>query len=269
MPILEICEKIEDDIIKNGGKPAFPCNICIDQITAHYTSPPDDLSLIRKGSLVKVDIGVQVDGYIADTATSIAFNDVYANHVEDVKKALLKACENMKPNIKASKIGKIIQQEIEERGLKPIWNLHGHKVARYLIHAGKSIPNVSFLNGSKIELGEAYAIEPFATSNDAAGEVTELKTIHIYRYARDIPTEDEELKKILRLIKNEYRTLPFSLRWLVDKIPQPMLQNAISKLMSLNAIVGYPVLVEASNNVVAQYEHTVIVTKEGPIVTTE
>ena len=268
LPILELCDRIEGEIRKSGGKPAFPCNVGINQVTAHYTSPIDDLSTITKRSLVKIDLGVHVDGYIADTAFSVTFDGAYAGYIEAASAALSRACDNMKPGTRASKIGGIIQKEIEGRGLKPIWNLNGHKLARFMIHAGKSIPNVSSMNGTKIEAGEVYAIEPFVTSKDAAGEVKDSPSTHIYRYLRDVAAADGDARRLLDYIKFEYRTLPFALRWLKDVLPQDSLQGAVSTLISLKAIIGYPVLVEASGHAVAQVEHTVAVTEEGSIVTT-
>ncbi|UCC32833.1 MAG: M24 family metallopeptidase, partial [Candidatus Bathyarchaeota archaeon] len=73
MPIIDVCERTESLIRVKGGKPAFPCNVSVNEIAAHYTSPPKDKRMIPGDSLVKLDIGVHVDGYIADTATTICF----------------------------------------------------------------------------------------------------------------------------------------------------------------------------------------------------
>ena len=71
MRILDVCEKAETLIHKRGGTPAFPCNVSVNEVAAHYTSPPQDTQRIPENSLVKIDLGVHVDGYIADTATTI------------------------------------------------------------------------------------------------------------------------------------------------------------------------------------------------------
>src|SRR3989442_13587795 len=60
---LKICVEIESRIRELGGKPAFPVNIGINEIAAHYTSPPGDTLTIPSGSMVKVDFGVNVNGY--------------------------------------------------------------------------------------------------------------------------------------------------------------------------------------------------------------
>lgn len=266
--IIDICNKVESIIYEQGGKPAFPCNVCINNIAAHYTSPPGDDSTIPEGALVKVDIGVHVDGYIADTAVTICLNPEYSSLVEAVKIALRDACTVIRPGLKASDVGAVIQRAIETRGFKPVWNLCGHKTLRYLLHAGKSIPNVSRLNGGKIEADEVYAVEPFAVTGKAAGKVEELDEALIYRYVKDRPLKSDSARLLLKRVKNEFRTLPFAKRWIQNFVPPLEFENALSELLSSKAIVKYPVLAEASGSLVAQAEHTVVVTQKGCTVTT-
>src|SRR4030043_1202871 len=94
MPIIDICEKAENLIRKKGGKPAFPCNVSINEIAAHYTSPPNDTTKIPENSVVKVDIGAHVDGYLTDTAVTVCFNPEYTGLVETAERALKVAVEN-------------------------------------------------------------------------------------------------------------------------------------------------------------------------------
>lgn len=266
--IIDICDKVESIICEHGGKPAFPCNVCINNIAAHYTSPPGDVSTIPGGSLVKVDIGVHVDGYIADTAVTICLNPEYSPLVEAVEIALNEACAVIRPGIKTSAVGTVIQRAIETRGFKPIWNLCGHKTVRYMLHAGKSVPNVSHLNREKIEADEVYAVEPFVVMKEAAGRVEELSEALIYRYVKDRPLKRDSAKLLLQRVKNEFRTLPFAKRWIQNLVPPLEFDNAFSELLSSKAIVKYPVLAEASGSLVAQAEHTVIVTQKGCMVIT-
>lgn len=263
MPVIDICNKVESMIRERGGKPAFPCNVCINEVAAHYTSPLGDMTSIPEGAIVKVDIGAHVDGYLADTAITICFNPEYAPLVETAELALKKACETIRHGIKASEVGAVIQKTVETHGFRPIWNLTGHKTVRYVIHAGKSIPNVSHLNGTKIEADEVYAIEPFVTLKKAAGKVSELNEPFIYRYVKDKPLKNEGANLLLQKIKTEFYTLPFTQRWIHKLLPPQQFENAFSELLSSKTITQYPVLIEASGNLVAQAEHTVLVTKKG------
>ena len=71
MKVLDLVEFVENEIIELGGNIAFPCNVSVNEITAHYTSPAGDENIIKSGDVVKIDLGAHIDGYIADTAVSV------------------------------------------------------------------------------------------------------------------------------------------------------------------------------------------------------
>jgi methionyl aminopeptidase len=263
MPIIEVCEKAEALIREKGGKPAFPCNVSINEVAAHYTSPPNDDKRIPENSIVKVDIGAHVDGYVTDTAITINFNQEHQSLKEAAEKALKTAIENIRPNISTSKIGALIEKTIKSRGFKPVSNLTGHQVGRYLVHAGTSIPNISQISFSKIKLGKVYAIEPFVTLPDAVGRVEDSAEVTIFRYLKSKPAKSPHTKRLMTHIENNFRTLPFAERWLTNTMPKQHRQEALKELLSLKAIMGYPVFVEVSRKPVAQAEHTVLVTEDG------
>jgi methionyl aminopeptidase len=268
MPIIEVCEKAEGLIREKGGKPAFPCNVSINEIAAHYTSPPNDKKRIPEKSMVKVDIGVHVDGYVTDTAVTLCFNPEYSDLVVTAEQALKTAIENIRPGISTSKLGGIIEKTIKSRGFKPISNLTGHQVGRYLVHAGTSIPNVSQLSFSKIEMGTVYAIEPFVTLPNAVGRVENGEESTIFRFLKSRSLKNTFSKQLLDYIEKNFRTLPFAERWLQDIVPDEHYRDAFHGLLSSKAIVDYPIFVEVSRKPVAQAEHTVLIVKDGCVVLT-
>jgi len=263
MHIIEVCEKVESSIRRKGGKPAFPCNVSINEVAAHYTSPPNDKRVIPEKSLVKIDIGVHVDGYIADTAISICFNPEYESLIVAVEDALQKAIDFIHADMSTSKFGAYVQNLIQNRGYKPISNLTGHEIARYLIHAGKSLPNVSHFFGTKIEEGSIYAIEPFATLPHAAGKVEDGEEAHIFRFVKRRPLDGPYAKQLLSYIEKNFFTLPFAQRWIQKAVPHAQFENAFKELLSSKCLMAYPIFVEASRMPVAQAEHTVLITKNG------
>lgn len=266
--IIDICETVEKYIKKMGGKPAFPCNICVNDIAAHYSSPPEDKKKIPKDAIVKIDVGVHVDGYIADTATTVSLNPEYDAMVFAVKKALNQAINVIQPNVKTTKVGEVIKKTIEKYGFKPIWNLSGHQINRYVLHTGKSIPNSPRFSISKIKTGEVYAVEPFLTLSSGSGEVQGINESYIFRYHKSKNTQNPKAKKLLNKIFKEFRFLPFSQRWFTGFIPLEDLNKAFLELVSKKILLAYPVLVEKNHKIVAQAEHTVIVTEKGNLVTT-
>ncbi|MBS3086957.1 type II methionyl aminopeptidase [Candidatus Pacearchaeota archaeon] len=107
MPLLEIAEKIEAKIFESGGKPAFPVNLSIDNIAAHYTPSHDDTALAH--GLLKVDIGVHIDGWVADTAFSLDLenNDENKKLIKSSEEALENALSLIKSRIEVNEKNKV------------------------------------------------------------------------------------------------------------------------------------------------------------------
>jgi methionyl aminopeptidase len=268
MPIIEVCEKAEGLIREKGGKPAFPCNVSINEVAAHYTSPPNDKRRIPERSMVKVDIGVHVDGYVTDTAITLCFNSELADLVVTAEQALKTAIENIRSGMSTSTLGGMIEKTIKSRGFKPISNLTGHQVGRYLVHAGTSIPNVSQISFSKIEMGAVYAIEPFVTLPNAVGRVENGEESTIFRFLKSRSLKNAFSKQLLDHIEKNFRMLPFAERWLQGIVPDMHYREAFHGLLASKAIMDYPIFVEVSKKPVAQAEHTVLMVKDGCVVLT-
>lgn len=268
MPIIEVCEKAERLIRKKGGKPAFPCNVSINEIAAHYTSPPNDKRKIPEKAIVKVDIGVHVDGYLTDTAVTLCFNPEYKGLTEAAEQALKTAIENIHSEMPTSKLGALIENTVKSRGFKPISNLCGHQICRYIVHTGMSLPNVSQMSFSKVKPGGVYAIEPFVTLSDAAGRVEDGEEFTIFRFLKSKSLRNPYAKQLLKHIEESFRTLPFAERWLQNIVPKEHYPEAFQELLSSKALMSYPTFIEVSRKPVAQAEHTVLIVKDGCVVLT-
>jgi methionyl aminopeptidase len=268
MPIIDVCEKTENLIREKGGKPAFPCNVSINEIAAHYTSPPNDKKRIPEKSIVKLDLGVHIDGYVTDSEITICFNPEYRSLVKTAEQALKAAINIVHPGISTSKLGAIIEKTIKSRGFKPISNLTGHQIGRYLIHAGTSIPNVSRISFSKIKLGGIYAIEPFVTLPNAVGKVKNGEQVAIFRFLKRRSLKNPYAKQLVEHIEKNFRTLPFAERWLQNVVPKEHYREAFQELLSSKALMSYPIFIEASGKPVAQAEHTVLIVEDGCVVLT-
>jgi len=268
MPIIDICERAESLIRKKGGEPAFPCNVSVNEIAAHYTSPPKDRRMIPEDSLVKIDIGVHVDGYIADTATTVCFNPEYEDLVHTAEEALEKAVESLRPGLFTAKFGSTVAEMVKACGFKVVSNLTGHKIGRYLVHAGKSLPNVFQMSTSRVKLGEVYGVEPFVTLSDAAGKVESGAEAHIFQFLKRKSVKNAYAKRLLNHIQKNFRSLPFTERWLQGCVPPNHYRAAFTELLSSKSLMAYPVFVEASGKPVAQAEHTVLIVEDGCLVLT-
>ena len=260
--VVDVCEEVEAKIREFGGKPAFPCNVGINEVAAHYTSPWDDASLVPDGSIVKVDFGVELDGFATDTAMPVSLSPAYDSMIIAAEAALQEAVSAVAPGRKLSDVGGVVEKCIERYGFKPIRNLTGHKITRYNLHAGKSVPNVAGIESGRFEIGEVYAIEPFVTYRNADGAVTDGDAAYIYRLVKTKGAKSEDANRLIEYIRDTYHTLPFASRWIHNSWRDGKFE-AFDELVSRRCVVGYPVLVEVSGQPIAQAEHTVLVTEAG------
>lgn len=267
--VLEVTEAIERAIVDLGGSPAFPVNISVNEVAAHYTPEMEDPSLIPEDALVKVDVGVHVEGYLADTALTIALNDKYELLCAAVRDALEKALSRVERGVRFSDVGEIVSATIRSYGLKPVYNLSGHSLDRYVVHAGDVIPNYrDKFNLGSFRPGKAYAIEPFATTGE--GYVVDTEKVAIYALKpnpKRLNRVSAKAQELFNIIYNERRTLPFTSRWYLQLVGRDF-PNLIRELLLNDLVRGYPVLVERSRGLVAQYEHTVLILNDGSKVVT-
>jgi len=257
--LLMICESIEREIKESGGTPAFPVNVSLNDIAAHYTAEPNDETTVNENDILKVDIGVHVEGYIADTAVTVSYDPRQEALIKSAENALNEAVRIARVNTKASEIGNLIENTISKMGFKPIQNLSGHSLAQYTIHAGKSIPNIRTIGPSfGLSSNQAYAIEPFVTVNDGQGVVYEGNTRNIFAIISRKPTKDQNVDKFLTYLWNKFRTLPFALRWILDSYEEIEARRMLDILVKKRNVHAYPTLIEGNNKLVAQAEHTIM-----------
>jgi methionyl aminopeptidase len=187
--LIDIAEKIEEFIKLKGGKPAFPVNIAIDSIAAHFSPFHDSKDVFIRGNLVKLDVGVHINGYIGDTARTIEIGtQKWGKLIKASEEALKVAIEMMRPKVSMETVGTAVENTINTYGYVPISNLSGHGLGQYSLHSGISVPNVSESSRDRVQDGMVLAIEPFAT--DGVGSVKETTVGSIYRLLR---TEDSTI----------------------------------------------------------------------------
>lgn len=266
--VYEICEEVEGEIKKRGAKCAFPVNASINEIAAHYTAEPNDPIIIKDTDLVKIDLGAQIDGFIADTAVTVCYDAQFDGLVQAAEEALANAMSMIKSGVKASDVGRTIETTIKKMGFKPIANLSGHSLDQYTIHAGKSIPNIWSIGGFTLSENSAYACEPFVTTEQGGGFVRNGQTKNIFALNSRKKTKNDEADRLLEFIWENCNMLPFALRWLTDEWEEKKARELLDFLVKKKAVQAYPVLIEINEQRVAQAEHTFIPNENGVTVTT-
>ncbi len=263
--LLDVTKKVEDKILKLGGGMAFPPQISLNDCAAHFY-PDEDDNIIFKDQVCSLDVGVHIDGFIGgDTAKTVDLSGENAELVKASLEALNNALKIIKPGLKISEIGKVIQETITGYGFAPVRNLSGHGLDEYNIHTKPSIPNYD--NGDSTELVEdqLIAIEPFASKG--AGIVYESGNATVFQLMGKKPVRNIFTRQILKELE-KFKGLPFCKRWLVEKFSLPKVNFALRELNNLEILREYPPLVDKNHGVISQAEHTIIV-KDKPIILTK
>lgn len=261
--MLDVAEGIERKILAMGARPAFPVNISVNEIAAHFTPRINDEKTFNPGDLVKIDMGAHMDGYIAD----LAFTWCSEKNplIQAAQKTLQAGIDAIRPGAKVSDVSAALSGAIEESGFGPIVNLTGHSLGRYKFHGGISIPNIPNDNSYVLQEGDVIALEPFVC--ETAGRVDDSEPVEIYQFTQRRPVRSMEGRKILHLAESDYGGLPFAKRWLVKHLSPIRIKMAMIELERVNALRSYPVLKNMEGGKIAQAEHTIIVA-DKPIVTT-
>lgn len=262
--LVDVATMIETRITNNRAGLAFPVNIALNTLAAHYSPRHDDVLVFKKGDVVKLDVGAHVNGYIADTALTVELETHrYDDMIRASDEALQKVIDVLSTHLTLSDAGKTIENTIKSYGYKPIENLMGHGLGKYELHSGISVPNVGALgNKTTLNEGDVVAIEPFATNG--AGHVISGEGSNIYLCKDSIKAKfirDNKTKVLFNKIKTHFGTLPFAQRWYHDLFPKDEL--GMKKLSFLGMTKHYPQLLEAKSGIVTQKEHTVIVREDG------
>ncbi len=267
--VLEICEELEEMIRKRGAVPAFPVNLTQNNEAAHYTASPDDNKKIVHEAVVKLDLGASVDGFLSDTALTVSLSPAYRGLVEANRALLDRALAIVRHGLPFHEFGSFIERTAKSMGYKPIENLMGHRLERFVLHAGESVPMIASPIRGQFISGKAYAVEPFLVDTSSKGFVIDGVDSNIYRLPSP-PRKGlgENERGLLTWIYENYRTLPFATRWVAKEWGAGSVET-IRELARKGVLQSFNVLLEASGGTVSQFEHTVYVKSDATIITTK
>ena len=260
--LLDAAEKIEAKIKELGGGIGFPVNLSLNHIAAHYTPVPND-KLVFNDEVVKVDIGVSVNGAIGDSACTIDLSKSYSDLLNASQDALNNVIKILQPGVCLGEIGKTIQESIESYGLAPIKNLSGHGLEIYNVHSGMQIPNYNTGDKTQLKEGSTFAIEPFATTGQ--GLVKDSGEAVIFSQINNKPVRDMTARKLVSAISS-FNRLPFALRHLYPKFSVPQIKLGLRSLKLAGNIHDYPPLAEVAQGMVSQAEHSFMIDEDGKVI---
>ena len=259
--VRSILETVEEMIRERGAEPGFPAQSSRNSVAAHYCSAPDDELLYEEGDCVKVDLGVHVDGYVADNATTVDLSSDgrWKPLIKASSDALAAAIATVEAGVPVGNIGAAIERTIVGAGFQPVRNLTGHGLGRWKVHTPPQIPNYADRGGGKLETGMVFAIEPFAC--DGRGFIREEGKAEVFMMVRP-PRKAKGLDRdVLKAIES-WRGLPIARRYFKEH-DEEALEDTLRKLARQGSLMRYPPLVEEAGTMVAQTEHTMYLGPEG------
>ena len=148
------------------GYHGFPASICASPNSMVVHGIPGPYALER-GDVISLDVGVTLDGWVADAARTFAVGSPGAlvhNLLDGTREALFAGIEHALPGNRLGDVSHAIQQAAESRGLAVVRTLVGHGVGRDM-HEDPQIPNFGEPGtGPELEEGMVLAIEPMTTA---------------------------------------------------------------------------------------------------------
>jgi methionyl aminopeptidase len=259
-----IISKIKQKILELGGIEAFPPQIALNDVAAHFLPNPNE-DILFSNEVVKLDIGVCYKGAIGDCAVTVDLSGKNADLIGAAEEALLRAEEIVKVGLPIREIGKVIESTIISYGFSPIRNLSGHGLGFYKIHTPPSIPNWDDHSKAIVKPGMTFAIEPFATNGK--GVIYESGEPTIFSFIKQVPLKNPISRQLLNKIKT-FSGLPFSLHDIIISESLSETKNSLKELVEAGAVIGYSPLIEQAHGMVAQAENSVLVDKNGVVIIT-
>lgn len=262
---LEIMNQINHKITELGAVPAFPPQMALNHVAAHFLPSPGE-DIIFSNEVVKLDIGVCYNGGIGDCAVTVDLSGKHQTLIDAVENALLNAEQIVRVGLPIREIGKIIEDTITSYGFQPIRNLSGHGLGEYKIHTSPIIPNYDDQSRAILKPGMTFAIEPFAT--DGVGYIYEGGNAAIFGLGSARPLRSEHARSLLAKIRT-FNGLPFAIHDLISQEKSlPVVQEGLSELIKSGVVVGYAPLIEEKKGMVAQAENSVLIDEKGNVLIT-
>lgn len=261
--LYDVAQEVESYIRRQGCGLAFPCNISLNEIAAHYTPSVDDPSVFESGDVVKVDCGAELDGYVGDTAGTVEVaTNRYSDLIKSSERARGTVAEFIGAGTPVNEIGHAVDMSVSRDGFRTVQNLCGHQIKQYDLHAGLSVPNYDDGNTDRLESGMIVAVEPFVTNG--AGAIKNGRPGNIVRILRKRPLSDQKAEEFLNYVEGEFKTFPFCAR----SCDFPDSEKYVKILVRHGILSSYAQLTEVKNGIVSQHEYTFYISGERAEVTT-
>lgn len=256
---------------------AFPTCVSVNNCVCHFTPLTSDPDIdIKDGDMVKIDLGVHIDGYVAVIGHTIVVGASKENKVTGRKADVLLAAylasevahRTVKPAEENYTITDYIQNVTEDFNCKPLEGMLSHQLKRNVIDGEKSIiqnPNDGQKKGHEkcmFDVHEVYAIDILVSTGDGKAKEKDTRTTVYKRTSNIYSLKMKTSRVFFSEVSNKFTMMPFTLRAFED---EKQAKLGVVECVKHGLLEPYNVLWEKEGEFVAQFKFTLLLMPNGPI----
>lgn len=283
---LELCKIGDDMIVQETDKVykkekemmkgiAFPTQANVNNCICHYaplSSVQNDF-VLKDGDVVKLDLGVHVDGYIAVVAHTVILSEAKKSRAADALLAAHYCAEAalrlVKPGNENTKVTDVVTKISESFGCKAVEGMLSYQMEKDTIDGKKTIiQNPTEKQRQEHEkcefaVNEVYAIDMLISTGDGKSRDMDYRTT-IYKREPDqvYQLKMKASRAVFSEVEKKFDSMCFNLRSLDDEKKAKM---GINECVNHGLITPFPVLFEKEDEVVAQFKFTTLLMPNGPM----
>mmetsp|Transcript_40461 Transcript_40461/g.89906 ORF Transcript_40461/g.89906 Transcript_40461/m.89906 type:complete len:391 (+) Transcript_40461:54-1226(+) len=263
---------------------AFPTCVSVNSTVGHFSPASDDTTTVKDGDIVKIDLGVHIDGFISTQAQTVvvqagdaAIKGRAADVIAAARTAYEAALRLIRPGKKVSDVAGPLQKIVEAYGCNLVEGVMSHQMKQFIIDGNKCVLNKPSpehkVEDAEFAENEVYAIDIVVSTGDGKTKVLDEKETTVYKRALDMEYQLKlkASRAVFSEINRRFPAMPFTVRALVEGVEKDDKSKELAKQLKLGMVEclnhgllhPYPVLHEKSGELVAQVKHTVLLMPNG------
>merc|ERR1711881_172620 len=275
--ILEETAKVfkkEKELKKGIG---FPVCISVNNVVCHF-SPlhSEEDTILKDGDIVKIDLGIHIDGFIAGLAHTVVVGASKENKITGRKADVLLAAyyaaeiaqRLVKPGSSNQDVTDAVNKVAEEFKCKPVEGMLSHQLQQNIIDGDKTIiqnPTEAQRKDHKkvdFELHEVYGVDVLISTGDGKAKDGDMRTTVYKKTDVQYALKMKSSRAFFSEVSKQFTMMPFTLRAFED---EKKARLGVGECVNHELLVPYPVLVEKDGEYVAQFKYTLLLMPNGPL----
>jgi curved DNA binding protein len=250
---------------------AFPTTISVNEVCGYNSPLQEDSTSIKEGDLVKIELGVHIDGFAAFVGHTVVVqsdkNAPITGKKADVILAAYKAAQAalrlLKPGHFNNQVTEVIQKVCDSYQVAPLEGVLSHELKKHLIDGNKVIINKETfeqrVDAQEFAIHDVFALDVFVSSGEGKPKESDLRcTVYKRALDRSYNLKIKQSRQFFNEVLDRYPSFCFSLNSFEDPIAARI---GIKECLEHELLVPFPILVEKPGNFVAQFKFTVMITK--------